>query len=69
VVRGARRDVGERPGRLELQRGVVLALEELDEARDDALRDDLLDRGVALWVFFFPVFFGGGDLVWKGAAA
>jgi len=48
VVGRARGDVGQRPRGLELERGVVLALEELDKARDDALGDDLLDRGVAL---------------------
>lgn len=46
VLRRARRDVGQAPRRLELQRGVVVALEEFDEARDDAGVNDGLDRRV-----------------------
>ena len=48
VLRGAGRDVGERPRRLELELGEVGALEELDEVRHDASLDHLLDRGAAL---------------------
>lgn len=48
VLAGAGGDVGERPGRFELQGGVVVALEEFDEAGDDAALDDLLDGRVFL---------------------
>lgn len=41
-------DVRQRPRGLELQSGVVIALQELDELRDHARVDDVLDRRVAL---------------------
>lgn len=41
-------DVGERPRRLELQRRVVIALEELDKLGHDPGIDHVLDRRVAL---------------------
>ncbi len=41
-------DVGEGPGGLELQRGRVVPLQELNEARDHARVDDLLDGRVLL---------------------
>lgn len=49
VLRRARRNVGERPRGLELQFGVLLALEELDETGHRTAADDLLDRWIALY--------------------
>lgn len=49
VVAGAASDVGQRPGGLELQRRVVISLEELDELRHNAGVNHVLDRRVALW--------------------
>mmetsp|Transcript_47674 Transcript_47674/g.132295 ORF Transcript_47674/g.132295 Transcript_47674/m.132295 type:complete len:320 (+) Transcript_47674:738-1697(+) len=48
LVRGARRNVRERPRGLELQRRVVVGLEELDEARHYARLDHGLNRRVLL---------------------
>ena len=47
MLRGARCDICERPGCLELQLGHVCALQELDEAGDDALGDDFFDGRAA----------------------
>jgi hypothetical protein len=48
VVRGARGDIRQRPRGLKLQLRDLAALQELNEARDHALRDHLLNRRVAL---------------------
>lgn len=48
VLARAARDVGQRPRGLELQGGVVIALQELHELRHHAGIDDVLDRRVAL---------------------
>lgn len=46
VVARAARDVGQRPGRLELKSGIVVALKELDELGNNAGVDDVLNRRV-----------------------
>ena len=48
VLRGARGDVGECPGRLKLERRVIVALEKLDEPRASPRVDHLLGMPVVL---------------------
>lgn len=47
MLRCARRNVGERPCRLEGEDRIVVAMQELNETRDHAGRNDFSDGGVA----------------------
>ena len=48
LLRGPGRDVGQRPGRLKLERGGVGEAQERHEGGDEACSDDVVDGGVPL---------------------